>query len=319
MLEEAILRAAPLVGEGHVLAATSRALREPFLASGLAADRILAEPNKRNTLGCLVWVSANLIARGQGQATVGVLTADHRIGDPELFRRNCTAAFEIAEQIGGIVTLGIRPTRAETGFGYIEVDFEATVSVPHGSGAKCVRFREKPDAETAQQFVNDGNYLWNAGMFFYTIPSFMTELSLSQPDAHGITLEIADHLREGNLSEAEAAFDRLPNISIDYAVMEKAKQVTVISADFEWDDVGSWDALDRTRVADSEGNVVEGDVVAVHSSNTIVLNQLEGITVGVVGLENVIVVATPDGVLICSKEHAQNVRSIPVKLNERSK
>ncbi|MFZ4508134.1 MAG: mannose-1-phosphate guanylyltransferase [Fimbriimonas sp.] len=316
MLDEAVTRAEPLVGADQVLIATSVALRDPFISAGYAADQVVAEPAKRNTLGCLCWVAATLVARGHEDATVGVLTADHRIEDPELFRTNCQTAFEIAEQKGGIVTLGIQPTRAETGFGYIEADTASEFATESGSGQKAVRFLEKPDLETANKFLAAGNYLWNGGMFFFTLGSFLGELESSQPDSRVIVDEIATALKAGDEDGAKVAFEKLPNISVDFAVMERAKSVYVVRAEFAWDDVGSWDAMERSRPADENNNVVEGRVAMVDTEGSILWNTIPDIAVGVVGLKDIIVIATPDGILVCPKSEAQKVRAVSIKVRE---
>jgi len=313
MLEEAITRVDAVSTDGLVFVATSSSLAEAVRGSGaVAPDRILAEPTRRNTLGGVCWVLANLLARGLADASVAIVTSDHLIGSPERFRDTVTVALQTAEQEGGIVTIGIRPTRPETGYGYIETSAEGTAEVAGRAVLRSLRFREKPSAETAEEFVRAGNFLWNGGMFFFTVPAFMGELQAAQPDAHAATLAMAAALRAGDEREAIRQFESLPSISVDYAVMERAERVWVVPADFPWDDVGAWDALDRSFPADERGNVVRGEVVLIDVDGCVVVNDDPTAVVGVLGVQNVVVVNTPQGVLVCPKEQAQRVREVAV-------
>jgi mannose-1-phosphate guanylyltransferase len=319
MLEEAVLRVQPLFGEEGVYVATSSPLRDPVLACGVVAEeKVLTEPARRNTLGAQCWVVASLLARGLEDATVAMLTADHMIGAPDRFRGSVTAAMDIAEDHGGIVTLGMPPDRPETGYGYIEEDPERTVQARDGRSARRSRsFREKPSEETAEQFLAAGHFLWNGGMFFFTLPTFLNELQNAQPDAHAATLATAQALKRGDVSEATRQFERLPNISIDYAVMERATDVYVLRADFPWDDVGAWDAMSRTRKQDANGNVVEGPAIVLESAGCVVLSEDPSITIGALGLRDVVIVATRDAVLVCPKHEAQRVRLLAQRHSER--
>jgi mannose-1-phosphate guanylyltransferase len=150
-------------------------------------------------------------------------------------------------------------------------------------------------------------------MFFFTLPTFLAELEKAQPDAHAATLATADALKRGDLREATEQFERLPNISVDYAVMERAERVYVLRADFPWDDVGSWDAMSRTREQDEHGNVVEGAAILLESSDCVVLSEDPSVTIGALGLRDMVIVATRDAVLVCPKSEAQRVRLLAQK------
>lgn len=315
MLEEAVQRVEPLFGADGVYVATSAPLREPVLAQGiLPAERILTEPARRNTLGAQCWVVANLLAQGYGDSAVAMLTADHLIGDAEKFRGSVAAALDIAEDFGGIVTIGVPPTRPETGYGYIEEDSSHVVTARTGrTGCRSKSFREKPSEETAEQFVAAGNFLWNGGMFFFTLHTFLAELEKAQPKAHEATLATAEALKAGDRRGATEAFERLPNISVDYAVMERARNVYVVRADFDWDDVGAWDAMSRTRPLDPQGNVVEGRAIVLESAGCVVLSEDPSTTIGALGLRDIVIVATRDAILVCPKHEAQRVRLLAQK------
>lgn len=311
MLEEAVQRLQPLFNE-HVFVATSAPLREPVLASeAVPADHVLTEPTKRNTLGAKCWIIANCLARGLENATIAVVTADHLILEPEKFRACVAAAMDIAEDHGGIVTLGIPPTRPETGYGYIEEGRDEVVSARDGRSAyRSKSFREKPSQPTAEEFVQAGNFLWNGGMFFFTVSGFMEELAHCQPEAHAATLDMAGALKAGDEIAAQKHFERLPDISVDYAVMERASKVYVLRTDFPWDDVGAWDAMERTMPLDASGNVVQGRATVLESHNCVVVNDNPTQVIGTIGLRDMVVVATEDAILVCPKDQAQRVRLI---------
>lgn len=308
MLEEAVERITPLCGADHAFVSTSAKLAPHIIAAGVVPEaQVLAEPLKRNTLGALVWSVAELLAKGFGDDTsVAILTADHRIAPPAAFRACVEDALAIAEKEGGLVTIGIRPDRPETGYGYIEADHEEK----RGPGFRAKSFREKPDLETAKHFVEAGTFLWNSGMFFFTIGGFRTALTETQPDAAAILDRIAASLSEGDRAAATSHFQGLKNESIDYAVMERASKVSVVPSRFDWDDLGAWDALERSMPLDNAGNVDEGRTILIDASGSVVYNEVPDKTVAVLGMNDVIVVCTHDAVLVCPKSEAQRVKQI---------
>jgi len=316
MLEEAVQRIVPLVGSNDVFVATSSALRDAILGTKLVpAVRVFSEPDRRNTLGALVWVAAQLIAlmpQDWMNVSVAVLTADHKIGDEDAFRRTVSLALATAEETGGLVTIGVRPTRAETGFGYIEVDCDPEFNEAH----RVSSFREKPSYEVALDMVAAGRFLWNSGMFFWKLRSFVDELSRVSDYGDTVRL-IAEALLANDQDGALRAFQSLPNLSIDYALMEKAANVFVVEADFTWDDVGAWDALSRARESDAVGNVVSGSVVALDSKDCILINDDSEVTMCVLGMSDVVVVAAGDSILVCPKSRAQDVKKIVEELKSR--
>lgn len=313
LLEEAVERARPLFGE-HLYVSTGRETADPILASEVVPrDRLLVEPARRNTLGALVWTTACLLAKGKPEATLAVLTADHYIGDPDRFRALVALALDVAEHSGGLVTLGIRPTRPETGYGYIEAG-EPLTSFP---GAFKVRqFREKPGIEQAREFLEAGRFFWNSGMFFWTVPAFMSELRNVRPECSELIHSIAQALGKGDEDAAAAGFHSLPGISIDYALMECASHVFVVEADFPWDDLGAWDALARVERPDGERNVARGDCLLMDAKDCVVFNETPGTVVAVQGVEGLVVVVTPDAALVCPKDRAQDVRKIVERLRK---
>lgn len=310
LLEEAIGRIAPLISRENVVIATTRAL-EAAIREASGNIRILAEPDKRNTLGCLCWAAANLIADyGDRDVSMAVITADHKIGNEAEFRSTVSRALVTAEQTGALVTIGMKPTRPETGYGYIELPESAIGSEPQ----KVSAIHEKPDLDLAQKYFAGGKHLWNSGMFFWTVEAFMRELQGAQPEAHRITVEMTEELRKGRTEGAADLFRNLPSQSVDYALMERAKNVFVVPGDFPWDDVGAWDSLQRSFERNAEGNVVLGKVTVVDSTGCVLVNESHR-KVGVLGLNDIVVVVSPDGVLVCHKDRTQEVRKISAELD----
>lgn len=314
LLAESVDRVAPLVGRDAVYALVGTPIAQEVRLSGaIEPTNVVIEPAKRNTLGCLCWFAANLLAKGQDETSMAILTADHKIGDEAVFRRNLETAFECAEQTEGLATFGILPSRAETGYGYIETSDEAVPGVAQIAHA----FREKPDAITAAEYVASGRFLWNSGMFIWTLQSFLRELQAAQPEASRLTLEIADALRSGNEATAATLFDSMPSISVDYALMERASKVYVIPGEFPWDDVGAWDAVLRTLPLDERGNAAVGDVLLEGARDCVIYNGGNNMTVAVLGMQDVVVVAADDAVLVCPVDRAQEIRNIVARLKER--
>lgn len=319
LLQEAVTRISPLVPAEHVFIATGRVIRDVVRAGDgrLAPGNVLAEPCKRNTAGALVWTVANLLARYPGEdPAMAVLTADHLIGDPDRFRSRVDQALAAAEEHDALVTFGVAPTRAETGYGYIEAGDAADGSAELYNVRS---FREKPAQELADEFVAKGNFYWNSGMFFWRPSVFLRELESARPGMAKATREIAAALASGDEARAETLFEGLENVSIDYALLEQATSVLMVPGDFPWDDVGAWDSLDRTRAGDDHGNVAVGNPVLVDCHDTIVYNEPGAgeIAVGVVGMRDVIVVVSPDGVLVAPKDRAQDVKQVVQELKAR--
>jgi mannose-1-phosphate guanylyltransferase len=310
LLEEAVRRIVPVVGHNNVYIATGRGLSEAIKDSAIVpAEHVLAEPARRDTLGALAWVAAELRAAHPNEMslTLAILTADHKIGDPELFQATVNRAMDLAERTEGLVTIGVVPTRPETGFGYIEVDRA------HPMGEDSYRtksYREKPNLEAAESYLVSGDFLWSSGMFFWKVDAFLRELRSANPEAGALVDSMTASLRAGDLEGAEKAFASLEGRSVDYALMEKSSEVYVVRGGFTWDDVGSWDALIRSMPLDAGSNVVQGKVMCLDTLGSVVYNDHDDITVATLGVSDLIVVVTHDAVLVCPKDQAQRVREI---------
>ncbi len=328
LLEQTVRNIAPLISREHIYLATGNYIAGKVrkAESSIPYDNILVEPSKRNTAGCLVYAVANLLARygGDGENIVmAVLPADHNIIDSVRFRELAEAALSTAECVDALVTFGITPDRAETGYGYLELENVSEKELSCGGNTlyRVIRFHEKPDSDTAGEYLNSGRHCWNSGMFFWRVSTFLNELRTTSPDMADKTVELAKLIRKGKSDKAACVFGEVESISIDYALMEKSKHVLAIKADMGWDDVGAWDSLDRTFPKDKRGNVVIGDPVIIDSDNTIVYNEpgLDSIAVGVLGVEGLAVIVTKDGVLVAPKERSQEVRKVVDELKRREK
>jgi len=328
MIEEAIERIAPLIPREQIVIATSELLAEPMAEAlpGLPRENIVAEPEKRNTAACLALAAAHLERRygSPDDVVMAVLTADHQIGEPDRFRATVACALDFAAREDALVTIGVVPTRPETGYGYIEVapsDRTGSAASAKRAPLRVERFREKPNEATALAYARSGHHFWNSGMFFWRVSTFLSGLAHHMGALAAAERAMVDALAgrtpAGTLREV---FAPLADVSIDVGLMERASNVYVLPADFPWDDVGAWDALERTRGADAHGNVVAGDAVLVDARNSIVFNEAgEDMAVAVVGLDGVIVATTRDGVLVCSKERAQDVRRAVSELRKRGR
>jgi mannose-1-phosphate guanylyltransferase len=326
MLQEAADRLAPLIPRERLYVVTGRHLADAIRDGGLdiPPENILAEPCKRNTAGALAYTSAHLLAttgKHPEDITLAVTTADHIIGDDTRFTDAAEAALDAAESHRALVTFGVVATRPETGYGYIQARGEPAVNPKTGVQVYAVgAFHEKPSRERAEDFIEAGNYYWNSGMFFWRMSSFLDELALTRPELARSIEALTGALRHGNASDTDRIFNELEDISIDYALMEHARRVLMVRADFPWDDMGAWQALDRTLAHDAQGNVLEGDPVAVDCKDCIIYNEAGpgSMAVGVVGMQDVVVVATGDAVLVMPKSRSQDVRRVVSALRKRN-
>lgn len=326
LLQEAVERSMAIVPPENIYIATTQTLRQSIIDAdlGISDENVIAEPSRRNTAGCLIYAAATILSRnrslGPEQVTMGVLTSDHRIPETTPFVKTVEAAFQAAEEQNSLVTIGIQPVRPETAYGYIEIDparksLNENMAIPL---YPVVSFREKPSVSVASQYISTGHYYWNSGMFFWRLSSFQNEFGRANPVLATTLEDLTDAMMANDYNRAERVFDAMPNISIDYALMEKAGRVDVIPGNFLWDDMGSWDALYRTFQLDNSGNVAYGEPVLVDCNNTIVYNAAgqRKIAVAAVGLDDMIVVVNDDAVLIIPKSQAQHVRKAVSALRE---
>jgi len=282
---------------------------------GPAAMQLLLEPVGRNTAPAIAAACCLLESQGRGREALIVLPADHLIQDEERFARVVTHAAQLAQQ-GRIVLFGIQPTLPETGFGYIEC-----AAVPVGEAEQSVRrFVEKPSPEKAAEFLAAGNYLWNSGMFCFTAETMLAALQRHAPtvlDAvrGAVAKGKAPAQQPARLLLDRAAFQSAPDISIDCAVMEQESNVLVLAGDFGWSDIGSWRAVAEEFEHDAGGNTTSGDVLLADCQN--VHAQTEDRLIAAVGLTDVVIVDTPDAVLVCDRHASQRVKDVVNELKRR--
>lgn len=326
MLGEAVERISPLIPAEHVYIVTGEHLVGPIREAGIGVPEgnVVAEPDKRNTAGALAYAAAHLIAKygGDGSAlSMAILTADHIIEDEDLFRRTVDRALGTAEDHDCLATLGVTPTRPETGYGYIQIRPEPIEEAKDGLPVHAVcAFHEKPSYARAEDFIEEGNYFWNSGMFFWKADVFIRELEIARPEmAEGVE-KMVRALRDNDDLTVRAVFESFESISIDYALMEHAKHVLLVPTTFPWDDVGAWTSLDRTLAHDENNNVTVGDPVLLDAKDCIVYNDAgeQHTAVAVIGAEHLAVIVTKDAVLVVHKDRAQDVRHAVDQLKSRN-
>ena len=274
----------------------------------LPPANIIAEPCGRNTAAC-IGLAAVRIEKIDPDATMVIVPADSYIDPDSAFAELIDLACKTALQNGVMVVIGIPPTYPSTGYGYIHRGEPA--------GDECglkvfdvLEFKEKPDAETAEQFVKNGSYYWNSGSFIWKVSTIMDAFREFMPDLHAALQQISAGLGTPREDEVVAArYQSLPSISIDYGVMEHARNVKVVEATYAWDDVGSWRSLENLLERDYAGNVAQGKLLMIDSTNCTVIGEPDHL-LAIVGVTDLIVVQTPDATLICSKDQAQDVKKV---------
>ena len=309
LLEATIQRLDGLVPPDHILILTNADQEAGVraLCPQLPAENIVAEPAKRDTAAAIA-LGAGWISQRAPGAIMVVLPADHLIKDAAAFQATLRVAVAAAET-GELVTIGIKPTWACSGFGYIEVGGAAAIpDAPPGPGVfDVVRFREKPDAELAEQFLRQGNFRWNAGMFIWSIPAIISAFNRYAPELGEFISRIH---RGGDLPALLAEdFPRLPKISIDYAIMEKAGRVLMVESGFDWDDVGSWTAIAKYLTADDASNQSNVPVKALDSGDNIVFCA-QPKTVALLGVRDLIIIETADALLVCNRHEAERIKQL---------
>ncbi|HEX9389995.1 MAG TPA: mannose-1-phosphate guanylyltransferase/mannose-6-phosphate isomerase [Usitatibacteraceae bacterium] len=315
LLQKAFIRGAAIPGATEVLTVTNRELffktQDEYrdVNAGKMPTSFILEPFGRNTAAAIAAAALQVRKVHGDDAVLLVLAADHLIADQPAFAAAVAKAIELA-QGGNLVTFGIQPDAPETGFGYIQAD-----------GNRVLRFVEKPSFEVAQSYVASGDYLWNAGMFCFTAGSILRELgqfSAEVVSATAACMEKSSVAESTGFAQIELhadTFAKVPDISIDYAVMEKSKNVAVVPCDIGWSDIGSWSAVSELSAADANGNRVEGDAMLHDSSNCYI--QSSGRMVGTVGVNNLMIIDTPDALLVADRNRVQDVKHIYAALKAK--
>ena len=314
LLEETVARIADWIPRERILVLTNidqeKGVRA--LLKDIPPENIVAEPVKRDTAAAMA-LGTGWVAVRDHAATMIVLPADHVITDDKAFKETMMLAAAAAEETGSLITVGVKPTWACPGFGYIELGESVPLKNRTDQDAvhRVVRFREKPNVDLAESFLRKGHFRWNAGMFVWSVPTVLSEFNRHTPELANFISQIrAPGKFEKVLRER---FSKLPRVSFDYAIMEKADRVLMVEAQFDWDDVGSWTAVAKYLEKDEQGNASRGSVTAVDSTNNIVFDQT-GTNIALLGVHNLVVVRTNDAVLVCHRHQVEKIKDLISKL-----
>lgn len=315
MIQLTVERISPLVNIEDVYIATNKNYKELVKQQlpGIPEENILCEPVGRNTAPC-IGLGAAHVAKKYDDATMIVLASDHLIKNNEIFTETFTQACEVAEKGENLVTIGITPNYPETGYGYIKYD----QNTKEGSAYAVEKFVEKPVLEVAKEYLADGHYLWNSGMFVWKVSTILNNFKKLLPESYAALIKIKESV--GTADEETVLNKEFMNLeaeSVDYAIMEKADNIYIIPGNFGWDDIGSWLAVGRIKKTDDDNNVVNGNVVTVNTKNCVI----EGADklIATVGLRDMVVVDTKDATLISTKENAGEIKKVLAKLRETGK
>jgi mannose-1-phosphate guanylyltransferase/mannose-6-phosphate isomerase len=268
--------------------------------------KVIAEPSGRNTAPAILLAAFHLRQIAE-DGVLCIFPADHVIGDIASFHERLQVSINLADN-GHLVTFGIKPNYPETGYGYIEGGADVS-----GGALKVKRFVEKPDRKTAEKYIKAGNFFWNSGMFAFKVSVILEEFKAHQPQL----LALMEDVFSAEKSLVKQDYDRLENISIDYAIMEKTDKCVVLPSDFGWSDIGSWKSLYDFLEKDADRNVIDGDVIAHDTHNCFILGQERLIATN--RLQNVVVVETPDSVFVSDLEHSRDVKSIVSELKDQGR
>ncbi len=316
LLQQTVDRIGLLTSPDRTLVVCGPAHAEPIADQlpTLPETGFVVEPSPRGS-GPAIGLAAAIIARRDPDAVMGSFAADHEVRDQGAFVRAVRVAIEVA-RAGWLVTVGLTPSRPETGYGYIETTDDVIVSTEHGIAYRTARFVEKPDLARATDYVASGRFLWNASMFVWSVRAFLDELRRLEPDLYAGVTRIAEAWDTASCARVLAeVWPTLPESTVDEGVMERAARVAVVPAEMGWSDVGDWNGLGELLDRDPDRICGRGDLVQTQSRSSVVWSET-GRLIALVGLENVVVVDTPDALLVVDRSQAQAVRSVVAQLKE---
>lgn len=314
LLQDTIHRLEGEVKPSNIMIITTRGQKDIVdwqLREIMDGVNCVVEPEGKNTAPAIALAAFKLHKRAR-DAIMLVLPSDHYIGDTELFKTAVRRAIPLANK-GKMVTFGIKPTRPETGYGYIKTANKIMADVFHVS-----KFTEKPDTKTARSFLKEGTYYWNSGIFLLRVKDILQEIKTYMPDMYSSFKAISPFLNTAKEEETlKKLYGSIKDESIDYGIMEKSKRLTVVTSDFRWSDIGSWATLDEVFPKDRGGNVVSGNVVRVGCKDSILFGGKR--LIAVIGLNSMVVVDTQDATLIVPKDKVQQVKELVGKLKMEGK
>lgn len=274
----------------------------------LSVENIIIEPEGRNTAPCIT-LSSLVIKRKYKDATMVVLPSDHLIENEDKFRDIILKANKYLDTNNkAILTLGMSPTRPETGYGYIKYDNNTNMEM-----LKVDRFVEKPDKETAEKYLKEGNYLWNGGMFLWKVNTILSEVKKYIPNMYEVLSEI-ENVSDENLQEViNSNYSKTDEISIDYAVLEKSSDIYVVKSDIGWDDIGTWMAMERYREKDNYENIYDENTISIDSRNSLVIGNSDKQVI-MIGVDNIATIVSDDGIYIVKKSLLENIKDFKEKI-----
>lgn len=314
MIQDTVNRLLPIVAMEDIYIATGEIyidlVREHL--PQLPISNIITEPCGKNTAACIGLVAKH-IEKENPNAIMVVLPADHVIQNEEVFRKTIIEGVEIASENNNIITIGIVPLSPEVGYGYIKASNEINLK----NAKKVDRFVEKPNKGKAEMYIKDGNYLWNSGMFIWSVKTFLGNMTKHMPKHNEILSKISAYIgSEEYESVLKENYQLLDSTSVDYGILEHAENIYVLPSEFGWDDVGSWNSIERLNEKDEFGNVQKGEILTLLSQNcTIEANDK---LIVAIGLDNLVIVDTNDALLICNKDYTNNIKDVITELKKQN-
>jgi len=314
MIQETFARINGLVPKENILIVTNESQKPGIIEQlpEIPSENIIVEPFGRNTAACIGLASV-IIQQRSPDAVTFVMPADHIITDRESFIITLKTAANFSYENQALVTIGIQPTKPETGYGYIQIDEESGKD----NIFKVLTFAEKPNYATALNFIKSGDFFWNSGMFIWKIDTILNEINRFMPDLYEGLIQIKDQINNPDFHNILLnIYGQLRSISIDYGIMEKSDRVFLVKGQFNWSDVGSWEAVYELSEKDQDGNVKVGTVYTDMALDSYIYSPDK--FTAVIGLDNVIVINCNDALLICKRDKAQDVKNIIdyLKLNK---
>lgn len=306
MIQDTVSRLNGLVDTQNILVITNKLQKEGICEQlpQIPSDNVIEEPFGRNTAAC-IGLASIIIEKRDKDAVMIVLPADHIIRDKEAFHKVLKNAIEFAYKSGGLLTIGITPTRPETGYGYIQIDDKEIAQNIY----KVFTFAEKPNYATAVRFLESGDFMWNSGMFIWRTDSILEEMKVHMPDLFESLESIKKSFGKSDFeSVLTNLYGQLKKISIDYGVMEKSNKVYLTKGSFNWSDVGSWEEVYQLSEKDNNGNSISGQVYSDMSVDSYIYSPNK--FTAVIGVENLIIINTDEALLICRRDNCQDVKKV---------
>ncbi|MCL2051614.1 MAG: sugar phosphate nucleotidyltransferase [Lachnospiraceae bacterium] len=314
MVNETIARLQPTIDPKDIFIVTNISqapLMREATKGTILPDHILAEPAARNTAACIGYAAME-IRKKYGDGIMSVFASDHYIKDVAGFNQTLAQTINLAAETGRLITIGIKPDFPAVGYGYIKYNANEKTKNFH----EVMEFVEKPDIMTARKYLNDGGYLWNSGMFTWKVSTILDYFEKLLPDIYECLTKIeADLLTEKEQETIAEIYPKIPKISIDYGIMERASGVLVVESGFDWSDVGSWDALESLLAKDENGNITNRSQILIDTNNCVVYAKSK--LIATLGVEDLIIVEAEDAIMVCHKNKAQSVREIPDELKKQ--